>query len=73
MSYRGLKIFIIALITGVLVHYSVAWAVLECFHTEDENETETAVSMPGLTTLLLLQIISKQASNVSALNIALNL
>jgi hypothetical protein len=47
MSYRGLKIFIIALITGVLVHYSVAWAVLECFHTEDENVTETAVSIAG--------------------------
>ena len=45
MRYRGLKIFIIALITGVLVHYSVAWAVLECFHTEDENETQTAVSI----------------------------
>lgn len=45
MRYRGLKVFIIALITGVLMHYSVAWAVLECFHTEDENETETAVSI----------------------------
>jgi hypothetical protein len=44
MRYRGLRIFIIALITGVLVHYSVAWAVLECFHT-DENGTETAVSI----------------------------
>jgi hypothetical protein len=47
MSYRGLKSFLIALITGVLVHYSVAWAVLECFHTEDENEMETAVSIAG--------------------------
>lgn len=43
MTYRGLKIFLIALITGVFVHYSVAWAVLECFHVE-ENDTEAAVS-----------------------------
>jgi hypothetical protein len=45
MSYRGLKIFLVALITGLLVHYSVAWAVLECFHGEDENGTETAASV----------------------------
>jgi hypothetical protein len=43
MSYRGRKVFLVAFITGVLVHYSVAWAVLECFHGEDENYTETVV------------------------------
>ena len=47
MNYRGLKIFVIALITSVFVQYSVAWAVLECFHGEDENDTETAVSIAG--------------------------
>ena len=45
MSYRGLKIFLIALITSVLVHYSVAWAVLECFHGEDGDETVATVSI----------------------------
>ena len=44
MSYRRLKVFLIALITGVFVQYSVAWAVLECFHG-DEDDAQTAASM----------------------------
>ena len=47
MNYRRLKISVIALITAVFVQYSVAWAVLECFHSEDEKDAETAVSIVG--------------------------
>ena len=43
MSYRRLNTFLSVLITGVLVHYSVAWAVLDCFHI-DEPDTEMATS-----------------------------
>lgn len=48
MNHRFLKTFVASLIAIVLVYYSVAWAVLRCFHDEDHAGTETAVSVAGL-------------------------
>jgi len=45
---HGLRTFFAALISSVLVYYSVAWAVLRCVHDEDRAGTETAVSYSGL-------------------------
>jgi len=46
MSYRTLKIFLITLITAVLVHYSVAWAMLECFHGKGDMEAAVSIADP---------------------------
>jgi hypothetical protein len=48
MNHHFLKTCVVSLISIVLVYYSVAWAVLGCFHDEDETGTETAVSVDGL-------------------------
>jgi hypothetical protein len=48
MEHRRLKIFFATIISTVLVYYSVAWAVLRCFHDEDHSSTDTAVSVAGL-------------------------
>ena len=45
---HGLRTFFAALISSVLVYYSVAWAVLRCVHDEDRAGTETVVSYSGL-------------------------
>lgn len=47
MNHRYVNNFVISLIAIVLVYYSVAWAVLRCFHDEDHTGTETAVSVEG--------------------------
>ena len=47
MNHRFLNSFVASLIAIVLVYYSVAWAVLRCFHDEDHAGTETAVSVEG--------------------------
>lgn len=44
MNHRYLKNFVVSLIAIVLVYYSVAWAVLRCFHEEDFSNSDAAVS-----------------------------
>ncbi|HEY7560038.1 MAG TPA: hypothetical protein VIH18_35110 [Candidatus Binatia bacterium] len=48
MNHGFLKTFVVSLIAIVLVYYGVAWAVLRCFHDEDETGAEAAVSVDGL-------------------------
>jgi hypothetical protein len=51
MNHGFLKTFVVSLIAIVLVYYGVAWAVLRCFHDEDETGAEAAVSVDGQGTL----------------------
>lgn len=37
MQNRPLKMFLVSLVSFVLLYYSVAWAVLRCFHDEDHS------------------------------------
>ena len=47
MNHR-LQTFFAALISSVLVYYSVAWAVMRCFHGEDRAGTEIAIAYAGI-------------------------
>lgn len=43
MNRRFVKTSVIMIFSSLLLYYSVAWAVLRCFHDEDESGTETTV------------------------------
>ena len=43
MSCHRLKIFLVSLVSFVLLYYSVAWAVLRCFHIEAHENYQVAL------------------------------
>ena len=48
MNRYSVKTSVVLILSSVLFFYSVAWAMLTCFHHEDETGTATAVSADDL-------------------------
>ena len=48
MNHRLSKTSLATFISIVLVYYSVAWAVMRCFHGEDRAGTEIAIFYAGI-------------------------
>ena len=48
MNRHFVKTSVVMILSSVLLYYSVAWAVLGCFHGEDRAGTETVLPYAGL-------------------------